>query len=188
MALLCRIPVVWDGLPGLPGLSVFYSTPTDVVTTVVALKAFFTSAASMFPTALTWQFPSDGDEIDDSDGELQAGWNGGAGGTVTGSGGAGTYAAGCGFRVTWGTNTIVDGRRLKGSTFMVPILSTAYDTSGTIQNASVATMLTAANTLVTNGTTVIWHRPDKGAANGSSATVLSAAVPDKVATLRSRRV
>ena len=46
----------------------------------------------------------------------------------------------------------------------------------------------AANTLVTNGTTVIWHRPDKGAANGSSATVLSAAVPDKVATLRSRRV
>lgn len=187
MATLAKIPVIWDGLPGLPGLSMFYSTPTGVVTTVVALKAFFTSIQVYFPPSLTWGFPTGGDEFDDADGELVGGWTGGAGGQVVGTGGSTIYASGCGARVRWNTTTIVDGRRVNGSTFLVPLINTAYDTNGTINNTAVAAILTAANTLVTAGDTVVWHRNDKGAANGSSHAVLAATVPDKVSTLRSRR-
>jgi len=81
----------------------------------------------------------------------------------------------------------VDGRRLKGWTFMCPIIVGGYEANGTLTAGTVSGALAAANTLVTNGTTIIWHRPDKGAANGSSAIVLSASVPDKVSSLRSRR-
>lgn len=187
MSTLCKIPVVWDGLPGMPGLSMFYSNPTDVVTTVVALKAFFTSLSTGCPTGLTWNFPTAGDEFDDATGTLTGGWTGGAGGSVAASGGAGTYAQGVGFRVRWGTGGIVGGRRVKGSTFLIPVLGSVYESNGTISNAIVTTLQTAANLLVTNGTTIIWHRPDPGGSNGSSHIVLDAQVPDKVSTLRSRR-
>lgn len=188
MSTLCRIPVVWDGLPGLPGLSVFYSTSSGVVTTVVALKALFTATAGNHVAGLTWSFPTEGDTFDDATGELNGFWNGGAGGTVTSTGASVPYASGCGYRIVWSTGGIVAGRHVRGSTFMIPLIASLYDTSGTLSNTLVTNMTSAAATFVTNGDTLIWHRPDSGGSNGSSHPVLAASVPDKVSTLRSRRV
>jgi len=188
MATLARIPVVWDGLPGLPGLSVFYSDSSSVVATVVALKALFTATAGNHPASLTWQFPTSGDEFDDTNGQLTGSWTGGAGGSVVSSGGAGSYAAGVGYRMTWSTNGIAGGRRVKGSTFFIPMLGSLYESNGTISNAVVTNMTAAAATFIAAGTTFIWHRPSPGGSNGVSFPVLSGAVPDKVSTLRSRRV
>ena len=69
-----RLRVTWNGLGGLPGLSTFYygvSTPnvSDAVT-------FFTAIRTLFPTGLSWDIPSSGDEIDDATGQLTGGWVG----------------------------------------------------------------------------------------------------------------
>jgi hypothetical protein len=106
------------------------------------------------------------------------------GGIVTGSGAA-NYAAGCGAYVNWLTSGIANGRRVKGRTFMAPLINSAYD-GGTILNANLTTLQTAATALVTAGNTVVWHRPVNGA-GGSSYQPASALVPDQVTSLRTRR-
>jgi len=187
MATIARIPVVWSGLPGLPGVSVFYSAVPDVVAAVAALNTWFNANKALFPNGLSWTTPGAGDTLDDATGTLVGSYGGTAGTTTAATGGAGVYASGCGFRVRWFTDGIVDGRRLRGSTFMVPILSTAYDSNGTIQNASISSVQTACNTLVGTSTLRIWARPAPGGSDGVSHEITGSNVPDAVSTLRSRR-
>lgn len=185
MADLRRIPVAWSGATGLPGVSVFYGpfgvdAGADLVTFFNAIKAFFTSG-------LTWQIPVAGDGITDSTGLITGSWTAGTGGTVVATG-AGTYAAGCGAYVNWGTSTIIGGRRLKGRTFLAPLVSSCYDSGGTITNANLTTMQTAASALAASTHLVIWHRPTSpGGVNGSSGTVTSGVLPDQVTSLKTRR-
>lgn len=176
----------WDGLPGLPGVSVFYagvSTNLDVS----SLKTFFTALAGLFPTPLSWTVPAAGDTLDSVTGALVGTWTATGSGTVQGSGGTGAYAGGVGARVFWNTTTVVGRRRLKGSTFLVPLLGTMYDGSGTIVNSVLTTIQTAADGLVASGVPwQVWHRPvlNQG---GVVDAFNGAIVPDRVAVLRSRR-
>lgn len=187
MASIAVIPVVWDGLPGLPGVSVFYSIGTDASAAIAALNTWFNANKALYPTGLTWQTPSNGDIIDEEDGELVGDYTGAAGTVTTATGGAGVYAAGVGMRVRWNTSGILGRRRVRGSTFMVPLLAAAYDGSGTIQNASVASVQTASNALVASATLRVWHRNSPGGSDGKSFPFMSATVPDRVTSLRSRR-
>jgi len=185
MASLWRVPVVWDGLTGLPGVSVFHGAAGG--SAVADIKTFFNDIKALFPAGLTWQIPTEGDVIDDATGTLTGGWSDVAGGTVS-STGSGIWASGTGMYVTWGTGTIVNGRRLKGRTFLCPLFGSAFQTDGTIVNAYVSTVQTAANLLVAGLDLKIWHRPSTpGGSDGSSATVTSAQAQDKVTSLRSRR-
>lgn len=185
MATLRRLRVTWDGLGGLPGLSTFYygvASPN-----VSDCVAFFTAIKALVPTALSWTIPSSGDEIDDATGQLTGSWLGSGGGTVTGTGGNTPYAAGVGARVVWNTTTIVNGRRLKGATFLAPLLAAKFDASGTIDNAALTTLQTAASAFAASGVAKeIWHRP-VGGVGGTSAPINDALVPDRVTSLRSRR-
>jgi hypothetical protein len=186
MATIRRYEVVWSGISALPGLSVFYS---DAATAAGAdIKAFFTAIKGFFPSSLTWNVPTSGDEISDATGQLVGGWTDAGGGTVTSSG-VGAYAAGTGGFVTWQTGTIVSGRRLKGRTFLVPLLHDSYDSGGNVTSGTRTTLQTAATALVTAGTTKIFHRPTSiGAANGTSSVLSGATVSPQVTSLRSRRV
>jgi hypothetical protein len=182
MADMERIVVQWTGAAGLPGLSVFFG---DVGGSANAtLKTFFTAIQSLFPAGLTWTVPGNGDLIDDATGNLSGVWvNTGGGGTVSASGG-GNYAAGCGAYVNWETSAIIGTRRLKGRTFLAPIINSAYD-NGDIVGANLTTLQTAATAVVTAGNTLIWHRPNGG--SGSSAQPAAATVPNQVTSLRTRR-
>lgn len=186
MATIARVPVTWTGLPGLPGVSVFYWDFAEAAD-LSALNAFFTAVRGLFADALSWSIPGGGDTIDDSDGTLNGSWIATGGGTIIGNGGGGSYPAGVGTRVRWNTAGIVDGRRVRGSTFMVPLLGANYDISGTIGSTPLTTLRNAATALATNGGLRIWSRNDPGSTNGSSNLVITASVPDQVATLRSRR-
>lgn len=187
MAAIAVIPVVWDGLPGLPGVSVHYSIGTDAVAAVAALNTYFTSIRSLFPTGLTFQTPTGGDIVDETTGGLLSDYTGATSATVIANGGNVAYAAGVGARVRWRTPGIENGRRVIGSSFLVPLVGGAYDTSGTILTESLGTMQAAANALVSSDLLRIWHRPSPGASNGQSYPISSAQALDKVATLRSRR-
>ena len=187
MTVRAKIPVVWNGLGGLPGVSIFYSSTTNAVAAVAALTTFFNAVKGAFPNGVTWDLPSSGDTFEDTDGGLSGIWTGATGGQVTGTGGSGGYAAGVGARIQWNTGAIINRRRVRGSTFMVPLITAAYDSNGTIASSHLGTMTSAANALVTTDTLMVWHRPSPGGSDGALIDVVTGTVADKVSTLRSRR-
>jgi hypothetical protein len=166
-------------------VSIFYSLfGTDAT---AALGTYFNAVKAFFPTAVSWAIPSSGDVVDENTGALTGAWTGGTAATVTGTV-AGAYAAGTGYYVNWITGSVRNGRRFRGRTFMAPIVVSSYDTTGTIDNSFLAQMQTAASALATAGVTVVWGRPSApGASDGVTHAVISAVVPDKVTSLRSRR-
>lgn len=185
MTTMRRLRVTWNGLGGLPGLSTFYygvATPN-----VSDCVAFFNAIKALFPSNLAWDIPSSGDEIDDATGQLTGGWIGTGGGAVSATGGGTAYAAGTGARVRWDTLVVTGGRRVRGSTFLAPLLATQFDSSGTIATTGLGTMQTAASAYAASGVAKgIWHRPVNGS-GGLYCAINSAVVPDKVTMLRSRR-
>jgi len=185
MASLRRIPVTWSGLTGLPGLSVFYA---DMATDAGAnLATFFSSVSNRFPNGLSWSTPASGDVISDATGAITGAYTGATVISQTGSGGATAYAAGVGVAITWQTAGIINGRRLKGRTFMCPILASEFQTDGTITAAALTTLGTAAGVLVTADVLKIWHRPTPGGTDGISSAVVGYSIADRVTALRSRR-
>lgn len=195
MATILKIPIVWTGLTGLPGVTVSYA-PSTSTTAPADWMTFLTAIRGHFTTGLQWQVPTNGDTINDATGELNGTWSLAGGGVQTGNSGSGTYAAGVGCRVKWLTGGIVHGRRVRGSTFLTGLITGDYDSSGTILNTALTTFTNAAITLAASGSLVIWSRPytfnpahpDIPTRSGSSFAVNGQLVPDQVTSLRSRRV
>lgn len=185
MSELRRVPVQWQTGAGGLGVSVFYSIAADDAT--ASLGTFFNAIKASFPAAVSWSIPSSGDKIEHTTGALTGSWSGGTAATITATG-SGTYAAGTGGYVRWYTNTIRAGRKFYGRTYLLPILSAAYDNDGTITSSNLTTWQTAANALVTAAKCVVWGRPSTpGGSDGLFAGFTGAVVPDKVTSLRTRR-
>lgn len=180
-----KVPVVWSTGIGGAGVSIFY-TPFGSDATV-ELGTFFNAIKAFFPNAVTWDIPASGDVIDETTGLITGAWTAGTAASITATGGAVSYPAGTGGYVRWQTAGIVDGRRVRGRTFMCPLVIGGFDTTGTIAVATQTGIQTAATTLVGSGKLLIWHRPPAGAATGSTHAVIAATVPDKVSSLRTRR-
>lgn len=169
----------------MPGLSTFYygvATPnvSDAVT-------FFTAIKGLFPNTLTWVIPSSGDELDSATGTLTGVWAGTGGGTVAGTVAGASYAAGTGVTVKWPTGVIHNGRRVLGRTFLNPITTSCYTSSGTLAAANQATVQAAASAFAASGVAKgIWSR-GRTPTDGIYAAINSAEVPNRVSSLRSRR-
>ena|SRR5690349_10953494 len=185
MATIRRYRVLWGGITALPGYSLFYSTSAGALAS--DLVTFFTAIKGVFPSPLTWDIPLSGDTLDDATGTINGGWTDVGGGVVT-STLVTAYAAGCGGYASWGTAAIVNGRRLRGRTFLAPLGNLQYDTGGSIVPSCQAVLSPAISTLAAAGKMVIWHRPAPGGGGGgSSSLVTSGVLPDQVTSLRSRR-
>lgn len=170
-----------------PGLATFYSTTSSGSGFPGAVKAFYDAIKAALPPDLTVTVPSTGDSIDSLTGDLVGAWSGTGGGSVVGTG-SGQYALGVGLRIRWDTAGIVAGRRVRGSTFIVPVMSSTFTGSGALDDTVRGTFATAAGTLAASvpAALTIWSRPTATRA-GAISQVTSASVPDKVAWLRSRR-
>lgn len=175
----------WTGFAGAPGYSVFYATPALGLSGVV--KTFFESIKQFLPTTVNIASPSSGDTINELSGTLLGSWSGGVGGSTQGTG-VGDYAAPAGLSVQWLTDGVVNGRRVRGRTFIVPILASTFDGQGNIDTAALNTVQSAADALVTAaaGELHVWHRPVNGG-GGSIHAITGARVADRAAILRSRR-
>jgi hypothetical protein len=171
----------------------------DMSTAVPSVKDFWTALAPAMPVGISIQVESAGDVIEDTTGEIIDAWTRPSVSALGTSGGS-NYSAPSGAVVRWNTATILDGRRLRGRTFVVPLASGGYDTDGTIGGTTLSPILIAAEALVTSQSSsfVIWHRPFAGAPavpprparpahDGGNGLVTNALVPDRVAILRSRR-
>jgi len=183
-----RCDITGTGVVG-PSVATFYfvQSATGFSTD---LQTFFQAIKGNFPSGLVITVPNDGDTIIDTTGVLNGAWTDSGGSTTTGTGST-NFAEGSGFRIKWNTAGIRGGRRVKGSTFIVPAVSAAFTTGGLLASATQTAVQTAASALVSASGTdmVIWGKPHSlEAADGESNIVTSASVPVQPTQLRSRRV
>ena len=152
-----------------------------------------------FPPDVTVAIEPQGDIIEDTTGVLTGSWVGLQTADMIG-GNLGAYAAPVGAVVTWVTGTILDGHRVKGRSFLVPLGGAAFDDTGSLESGTLASIRNAGTTLIAAeaGNFVVWHRPRAAAAAtptrpavtaraGGHAVVTACIVPDKACVLRSRR-
>lgn len=183
---VCR--VVWSGQPVTGGgISTFYTLGSGTALNS-ALNTFFGSIKSLLPAGCQVRPDTGGVKVDSNTGGLTGAWSGGTGSSLISST-AGVWAAGVGARIVWDTAGITNGRRVQGSTYIVPLVGAYYAADGTIDDTLVGgTAQNAINTfLTTMGTNlVVWTRP-RATTSGVEHSVTGGRMLDKVSWLRSRR-
>jgi hypothetical protein len=170
----------------------FYAT--DVSSFMPALHTWLEHMVTFFPPGITLTPIGEGDIIEDTTGELVSGWANAPGSPVVGSG-TSPYSAPVGALVKWLTSDVVDGHRLKGHTFIVPVSLDQFSDYGNIKPVALGYLQTYCDDFVgdVGENMLIWHRPRKASVKhpvarlGTSKFVTSAAVPAKAAVLTSRR-
>lgn len=189
MTALNKIPVSWGSWPGAPGVSTFYSFGGNLDNDTAAIRAFFNSLVAQIPSGITLSVPGVGDVIDDNDGKITGAWNATAAPAIVTGTGSGVYAGNAGGVVHWLTAGVANGHRIRGRTFIVPLISTAFDSGGSLSTTALSALRNAATAMIAAGAGDfrVWHRP-VGGTGGSAAAVLTSSVPDLAITLRSRRV
>lgn len=158
MANIEQLVCTWSGWPGAPGYSVFYGSQGGGAQ--ATFNAFWTSLKPYLPSVVTITIPNTGKVFDEATGQTQPPWTSGTTTTVVGTA-ATSFSAVSGALIQWYTNVYDRGHRIKGRTFLVPIASSAYHTSGILGDAPKAAIAAAADTLWRqNGTSLkVWHRP-----------------------------
>jgi hypothetical protein len=180
----------WDGFQGAPGYTVlhFNGAPDNTAAGILAesVHDFFLAIANRLPGDATINFPGEMTLHDDL-GTLVGAVPVTPVPAVVEATGIGAYAAPTGARVTWETGTIVGGRRLRGRTFIVPMVAGSYDLTGTILETTITQIELAANTLVSEST-ALGHPLVVWSPTGASVSPVTAGiVPDQATVLRSRR-
>jgi hypothetical protein len=185
--------VNWSGPPiEGDGVTVFHGRGDSIVPAATAAadlanraRTFFDAIKALVPTGLLFDFPAEVTDLNTTTGDLEAVHVVTKPADVASTAAAGTFSKPSGARIDWATPAIVAGRRLRGRTFLVPLVGTAYDSIGTLAAAAVTTITTAANVFITGGGNVhpsVWSR-----IHGIQADITSVNVPDEAAVLRSRR-
>lgn len=185
-----QVRTVWSGFTGAPGYTNLFFADASVVDDILdAVTDFWTALAPVFTTQTSLAIDNFVQNVNTSTGEVVGGQNGTTfHPPVTGTGGGDQGPGPVGACIGWETAQFVDGHRLRGRTFLVPLQYGAFEGNGTLLGTHYATINTAAAALVTNSDAelVVWHRPTFGA-GGIAGTVTATATRDKAAVLRSRR-
>lgn len=152
-----------------------------------AFKQWWTGVMGSFPALVSAYVPAEGDTIEVETGLLQNVWSGGSAGLLTG-GQSGAYAAGAGVCITWLTAGIVNGHRVRGRTFLIPLGGSRFDTNGTILDATVSQLREYTGILLgqVGADFKILHRAKDGH-GGSAHSVTGYRIADRVSSLSSRR-
>ena len=128
MANMLRVVARWSGFQGSPGYSNFFFNVegdgfhTDEAADLCADKVdtFFGACAGLFPNVFRISTLSEVDEIDPANGQLVRTFNAGARGAVAGTAAANGFSGTSGAVVTWRTNGVRNGRRVRGRTGSTP--------------------------------------------------------------------
>lgn len=192
----------WSGTSGGPGLTQMAVmgaaggewNPDGAQSAVNAVRNFWLSLASLLPDELRLTTMPTVDTYDTATGELSSSATAAIPpSTVAGTSASG-YAGGAGCKVTWQTGQIRNGRRVRGSTFIVPLSAAAFTGTGTIGSTQQTTINNAATALLAaltaGGTSLaVWSRPLilPNPRAGFQTQVISGICSSKSAILRGRR-
>lgn len=203
---MMRVRVRGDGWQGGPSLNTFYFTaaPEDAASAKAAydrVHAAFVSGNALFPQSVTHTVLPEVDFVLPATGDIVAtvAVNGLAvitGASVTNS----IMPPSIAMLLRLTTATYLEGRRIQGRAFLSPVTQTAAaDADGTPSPSLISAATQFGNTLKGLAGTVpplvVWRRPRIAAVGppvvtarvGSTAEVTGVSVPDKFASLRSRR-
>jgi hypothetical protein len=194
MVNIWRVTATWSGGKiGTGFTNMFFtggiSTPQLCADTVrTFFNTAYSTAGGALPTGISIAFPSGVDELDPANGELVTTLPVTQPASISGSD-SGVYAAIAGACITWMTQGVITGKRVRGRTFLVPVGANYLQNDGSLSTLAVSNINTAANALIAAAPEFcIWRRPtSKLAGNGVSHAVLASRLQDKTAFLSSRR-
>jgi len=158
MTSIQRVRCDWTGFIGQPGVSTFYAVAAS--TLVPQLRTFFDAIKLLLPTDVNIQVEGSGDELESTTGALTGSWTTTTPASVQGAS-ANVYSAVSGALVQWKSDTVLSGRRLRGHTFIVPLVAVGYDTSGQVLSTFRTSLNAAAAALVlaAGSNMLLYQRP-----------------------------
>lgn len=192
MATIYRARALWQSWPGAPGYSNFYASgvgdPTVGASWVASIADLFNAIKAYLPSGLTIVMDGVIDEINDVNGQITDQISVTVPAPVVGAG-SGNYSGATGGLISWTTGSFVAGRRSRGRTYLVPLISTAFASDGSMGTGFLSAAKSAADAYLAanDGATVIFRRPTPTHPVGGSAAITSAFVPDLAVVMRSRR-
>lgn len=189
----------WIGSTGGPGLSqtwfqliapAFWDS-TTAQGAVNAVRGLFAGTASFMPDDITTTTSPAVDLYNETTDTLIGTVVAGTAPLPVVGTNIGTFSAAAGYKLNFNTGVIRNGRRVRGSMFMVPAGSSVFNTSGTVASTARTTILTAVATFRTAVATanleqVVYSRPTP-ALIGAASPVDNIDVGTKSAILRGRR-
>lgn len=192
MANIVRFRTIWSNFPGAPGYTNWYVSgaedPTVAAGAASAAHDFWDAIKAMLPTGTALQVQGVADVINDATGELAGQVSYTPPAQVTGTG-PGAYSGASGALVDWLTLTYRNGRRVRGRSYIVPVISQYYENNGSLTAAGISTLTGAATSLLAalDGSMRVWSRPTPTHPTGASSVITAATVPDLAVVMRSRR-
>lgn len=193
---IVRVRTVFTGWPGAPGLMTHFfarigswdAGAAEQASTRV--KDALLPLRSEFPSGLTYKIEGIVDEIEQSNGNLLNSFSVPSV-TNTGIGSAEQAPHALQVCVSWATDGVVAGRRVRGRTFIGPLAASIVDGDGTPKAGLITKAIAFGDAMRDAGLSdvrhVIWHRPSPGGSDGSHHDVTDHTVRDVFAVLRSRR-
>jgi len=177
----------WTLPSGSGHVSVMYfDAAGSVATQRTNLHTFWTAVKAFQSTSTIYVIDTAGRELDWQTGVLTGAWSEAS--VKNGAGGAGSVSVPDADQalLQWRTSTIVNGRFLRGRTF-IPGLGIGHTTGGNILGTTATSLVNAGAALIGSTTPLsIWHRPVAGS-GGQSIAASTVTCWSEFAVLRRRR-
>jgi hypothetical protein len=127
------------------------------------MNTFWTAIGNYTPTGVVTTRRNTGRKIDEATGKATGVWTESTEQSVTGTG-LGNWSAASGACITWHTNAFINGKEVRGRTFIVPLAGNTYSAVGGISSTVANAIQTAANNLrIALGQDLrVWARPFEG--------------------------
>lgn len=168
-----------------------FSDPVDdlaAAALVNAVDTFWSAVAANLTFDITLSVEANPSRYAASNGVLQEVFTAAAPGPVTGSVSTDPVARSTQYLIRWATADIVDGRVIKGRTYVPACPASQIRDDGTVEPALIAIIDALGEDLITDsgGLLSVWHRPIAGA-GGSEHLVTGVSGWNEWAVLRGRR-
>lgn len=182
-----EVIVDWTFVGSSGGVSVLYFDEGATINSIRdAVGVWITAYAQQADIVTRGTVRTSGRTVDPDTGTLTGFWNDGRAKTALGINTGGAVANSTMALVQWLTDDVVNGRRVRGRTYMPGISSKALQ-SGELAASYVAALQTAAQALADAAVGFgVWHRPN-GGSSGELYLVTDALVWREFAVLRGRR-
>lgn len=188
-----ELVVVWSGVTGLPGYSKYRFigelTGSQLNAAAANLGTWLNAIRPVIPLNVTLTIQP-GASTHSDDGTLTSELTiGTVPGPYVGSG-LSTYSAASGAMILWNTGAINGGKKVRGRTYLVPATTGVLQNDGTILDATVTALTTAANVFATSTPSPAVNsraRPNNPAAGDQTTAMISGQCQQKQVVLRSRR-
>ena len=175
-------------------LNTLSSGSPDTTAAATAITAWLNGVMDISLAAVTAKLQSTVEVVNEADNSITGAVVVPAQTAQSGSAAVGSgFGAGVGARVRWQTAAFRNGRRVVGTSFIVPMWADYFESDGTIKAAAITLLQNASNTLLTALTAAdavlgVYSRPTAvGANDGVISSVTGATIPDQVSWLTSRR-